>query len=279
VSGYPWLKLWNEALEDDKFDAAADMAGSTVPIATFAFLRACTAANQNENRGSFAGLHLQVIASRCKVPLDEIRRLFQAFRELRMVIGERIANWAKRNSEKAQKRRTANAERVARHRAKQAAVAAQPELDLPSPLQPPDPLQSSITFAAEEEGESQRIPESVSNSESVAAREGSFETDEGIPFGRDAPLEQPPESNVVQITASPAAAAMKAKKKELRRQKVIRFINATRGGEDQRVRLEGMFGCDPIHDDQWWFDKCDAERLLAKWDDVRDKGDSWQRSG
>jgi hypothetical protein len=93
MSAVHWLKLWNETLVDDRFDAAADMAGSTVAVATFAFLRASTAANQNDDRGSFAGLSLQVIASRCKVPLDEIRRLFDAFLELGMIADDRIADW------------------------------------------------------------------------------------------------------------------------------------------------------------------------------------------
>jgi hypothetical protein len=75
------------------------------------------------------------------------------------------------------------------------------------------------------------------------------------------------------MSASPG---LKAKKKEMRRAKVMRFINARYSGEDHRVRMEGMWGADPVHDEQWWFDKCDAERLLANWDDVRDKSDSWQ---
>ncbi len=100
---------------------------------------------------------------------------------------------------------------------------------------------------------------------------------EAVPFGRDAPLEQPHSGNVVKISQSPE---LKAKKKEMRRAKVMRFINATYTDDAHRVRLEGMSGCDPVRDEQWWFDKCDAERILADWDDIRDKdapADGWQR--
>jgi hypothetical protein len=112
-----WLKLRNETLVDDRFDAAVEMAGSTVAVATFAFLRASTAANQNDDRGSFTGLSLQVIASRCKVPLDEIRRLFDAFRELGMIADDRIPDWEERQVCSA-----ADNERQRRHRAKVAAA-------------------------------------------------------------------------------------------------------------------------------------------------------------
>jgi hypothetical protein len=102
-----------------------------------------------------------------------------------------------------------------------------------------------------------------------------FIKEEGIPFGRDAPLEETPDGKVIKIAEIPG---LKAKKKELRRQKVTRFINAIYAGEDHRVRIEGMYGCDPIRDEQWWFDKCDAEMRLAKWDDVRNKHqENWQR--
>jgi hypothetical protein len=96
-------------------------------------------------------------------------------------------------------------------------------------------------------------------------------------FGRYAPLEEEPPARVINIADSPA---VKAKKKELRRQKVMRFITARYAGEDQLIRMLGMMGEDPARDEQWWFDKCDAEMKLAGWDDGRGKPQgSWKKVG
>jgi hypothetical protein len=104
----------------------------------------------------------------------------------------------------------------------------------------------------------------------------SLKKEEAIPFGRDAPLEEPRWRKVIPIADSPA---LKAKKKEQRRQKVMRFVSATYSGEELARRWTGMAGADETRDEQWWFDKCDAEMRLAKWDDIRDKayGNEWQR--
>jgi hypothetical protein len=153
MSEYPWLKLWNEALEDAKFDAAADMAGSTPAVATVAFLRACAYANEHDRKnGSFAGLNLQVIASRLRVPLAEIKRLFDAYRELGMMIGHKLVNWAKRQLGKLPKPRSLGAERTAKWRAAAEARAAQEELKFepaPPPPKPAAELIPSVTFLPE----------------------------------------------------------------------------------------------------------------------------------
>jgi predicted transcriptional regulator len=116
-------------------------------------------------------------------------------------------------------------------------------------------------------------------SESVAAREAleKIETDS---FGRDAPFAQVEltSANVVKFSDG-VGPKLKAQKKELRRQKVMRFINAKYSGEEQWRRMNGMCGGDQVRDEQWWFDKCDAERIVAGWDDVRDRRRSWQRLG
>ncbi len=108
------------------------------------------------------------------------------------------------------------------------------------------------------------------------SQEGYIIKEEGIPFGRDAPLEEPPATKVIKIAEIPG---LKAKMKELRRMKVMRFISATYSGEELARRWTGMVGADPVRDEQWWFDKCDAEMRLAKWDDMRGKTDSWKRVG
>ncbi len=164
MSKFSWLKLWNDAPDDPKFIAAADIAGSTPANAWYAWSKSLTYANGNDPRGSITGLHPQVIASYCRITVEEVKRIFQAFRELRMLIGDRIAKWAKRQTDKvAAKVRSAGAERQARHRAKLAAAAAQGELELgaATPVTPAQgALLSSVTFAAEEE---------VDNSEPVGS--------------------------------------------------------------------------------------------------------------
>jgi hypothetical protein len=97
-----------------------------------AFIKAMTHANQAEDRGSIKGLHPAVVAEVCGATVDEIRRLWQAFRELGMLLGERIANWVKRQV--VEKPRSAVAERVAKHRRKKADDSRQMDLGLPPVL-------------------------------------------------------------------------------------------------------------------------------------------------
>jgi hypothetical protein len=108
----------------------------------------------------------------------------------------------------------------------------------------------------------------------IESQDSKDKKEEAIPFGRDAPLEEPPRAKVVKIADSPT---LKAKKKEARRQKVTRFILATYAGEELERRLNGMLGVDEVRGEQWWFDKCDAERILAKWDDKAAGVGGWRR--
>jgi hypothetical protein len=135
MTGFPWLKLWNETPDDPKFAAAAKMAGTSRSVAVTAFFKALTHANQSEARGSIKGLHPAVVAEVCEAPVDVIQRLWEAFRELGILVGEQIADWAERQGEKIEKPRSANAERVARHRAKKAAAGA-PVARAPAPVTP-----------------------------------------------------------------------------------------------------------------------------------------------
>jgi hypothetical protein len=114
------------------------MAGTTRAVALAAFIKAMTHANQAEDRGSIKGLHPAVVAEVCGATVDEIRRLWQAFRELGMILGERIANWAKRQIEK--KPRSAAAERTAKWRRKKAVDERQLGLGLDT-----EPVTASVT--------------------------------------------------------------------------------------------------------------------------------------
>jgi hypothetical protein len=95
---WPWLKLWNEAPDDAKWLAAAEMACSSRPVVWYTFTKSLTHANQNHPRGSIAGLHPQIIASWCGVPVEEIKRIWESFRELGILVGDQFAKWAKRQA-------------------------------------------------------------------------------------------------------------------------------------------------------------------------------------
>ena len=86
MSNFPWLKLWNEAPDDPKWIAVADLVGCSPQTAFYTFAKAMAYANEHDRRGgSITGLHPQVIASFCRVSLAEISRIFQAFRDLGML--------------------------------------------------------------------------------------------------------------------------------------------------------------------------------------------------
>jgi len=82
--------------------AVADMAGSSPALAWHTFSAALAYANEQPNRGSIAGFNPQIVASFCRVAVDEVRRVIQALRELGILLGERIAKWTKRQVEKDQ---------------------------------------------------------------------------------------------------------------------------------------------------------------------------------
>ena len=143
----------------------------------------------------------------------------------------------------------------------------------PAPAVEMDERQLAFDFAATVSLSCAGVSPMRTEGEAKESQEKYIKKEEAIPFGRDAPLEQPPARNVIKIADSPA---LKAKKKEQRRQKVMRFIAATYSGEESERRWNGMMGLDDVRDEQWWFDKCDAEMILAKWDD-KAGSDGWKR--
>ena len=63
------------------------------------------------------------------------------------------------------------------------------------------------------------------------------------------------------------AAALKANKKELLRQKEYRYVDATMTGEQRSAAIAGLSGADPEHDEQWWLDAIDKKRRAEHWED------------
>jgi uncharacterized protein YdaU (DUF1376 family) len=95
--------------------------------------------------------------------------------------------------------------------------------------------------------------ETTSNSESVAAREEEKKSEQ-VTFGSAAP-------RLVRADARPNATELK----ERARQRCFAFAVGTYAGDALRQRIDGLMGCDPEHNAQWWFDYIDADRKRRKW--------------
>lgn len=67
---------------------------------------------------------------------------------------------------------------------------------------------------------------------------------------------------------SPAASPpLKAHKKEQLRQKLMRFVHATRPPGEVSACFLGLMGEDPEHSAQWWLDTLDLAMRAQHWDD------------
>jgi len=176
MTAYPWLKLWIGTADDPKLRAAARMAGCHKAIAVNAWIAALEYAGEHQDRGSVKGLLPEVLAEICDTTREIAVRLFQAFRELGMLLGERIAKWTKRQTDKPERPRTANAEAVARCRQRKAEKDAQGALDFAMPaFQTISPaFQKTISPAADTEEEREEdSPSGISesnDSESIPQR-------------------------------------------------------------------------------------------------------------
>jgi hypothetical protein len=163
-----WFKHYHGAATDPKFLAAADIACSDPALAFAAFGCALEYASKNPDRGSLAGFNPQIVASFYRRSLDEVRRLLAAFAELGMIVGERVAKWAKRQGAAAVKLATAvssGATRQRRYRARRAAAEREPELpglaaasvtEGATPVTPG--VTERVTSAADRDREQELIP-------------------------------------------------------------------------------------------------------------------------
>jgi hypothetical protein len=213
-----------------------------------------------------------------RLALDEVKRIWAAFIELNMIAFDRLVGWVEQQGvAKVVKAVSAATLRQRRCRARKAEARKAEDLNPEthdaggashaSPSVTPgvtEGVTCHVTVTVEEEGEALREREQV-------LKKGDNSS------GRDAPLGEPqqPSENVVRLSDSDAAkkAALKTKLKEERRSKVMRFIVARYTDEECHRRMNGMLGLDPdpMHDEQWWFDRCDEERTRANWDDVSDR--------
>jgi hypothetical protein len=61
---------------------------------------------------------------------------------------------------------------------------------------------------------------------------------------------------------------VKGQKKELLRQKVMRFAHATMNADARQAAFIGILGEDAEHSAQWWLDTLDQAMRKARWDDA-----------
>jgi hypothetical protein len=104
-----------------------------------------------------------------------------------------------------------------------------------------------------------RKKESKPTSESVAARDADADFSENLngmtPVGRFAPL------------ASASPPPIGSKRKELLRQKLMRFAHSRLPDAKRSAAIFGLSGADPEHDDQWWLDTLDRQMRRSRWND------------
>jgi hypothetical protein len=285
--GERWTKVYENALTDIKYLAIADKTGAPRLLigATFTELLLYTGTHHPDT-GSFEGFDVRVWARWAEASVELIERVLEGLREFGLLVGNAIANWAKRQGKNsiagAEKVVSDGALRQRRYRARKAEETCRAQSE--ECAQPPGPnpethhpgcasrelqeaspsvtlgVTAGITVTVEEEGEALETEVVLKN-------------DEVLP-GRCAPLCEPqPSEKVVQLSDNAALKVKEAEvKKRKRRQKCTRYIKVTYAGEECLRRLAGMAGCDMAHDAQWWFDCIDREREAAKWDDIRDRG-------
>jgi hypothetical protein len=119
-----WFKLWHDALDDVKFLGIADRIQSEPARVFHVFLKLLKRASENEDRGSITGFDDWGEAAWLRIPVEEVRRIVEAIRDIGMIVGDRIAKWAKRQgaaaAKLAQAAVSAGAQRMRRYRRRKA---------------------------------------------------------------------------------------------------------------------------------------------------------------
>jgi hypothetical protein len=126
-----WYKRFHGTAFDPKFKAAAIEARSTRVTAVAVWDATLELASEHEDRGSVSNINLSVIAAGLDLVEDEVRRIWDAFIRLGMIVGERVAKWAKRQGAAAKKLAEAvkpGTIRQRRYRARRAVAESEPEL-------------------------------------------------------------------------------------------------------------------------------------------------------
>jgi hypothetical protein len=160
-----WYKRFHGTAYDPKFTAAAVEAQSTHCNALGVWDALLEETSENEERGSLLGVDLRVVAAGLHLAVDEVKRIWEAFVSLRMIVSERVAKWAKRQGAgiiEAAKTVSAAAQRMRRYRRRKSADARQGDLFAAGECVTSG-VTPGVTVTAEKEGRAQRIPLSCTN--------------------------------------------------------------------------------------------------------------------
>lgn len=179
MSGIEWWKIHHGAPTDLKWLSIADATGSEPMRVWGCFSYACDFASQNEGeRGSIARLELRDFASFARIALDEVKRIFAAFVERGMIVGDRIAKFAKRQGLERVEGSTATAAAIRKRRQRERQKSGGEQMsmflgDAPRIVTPKrdTPRTASVTSTADSEGEKERrsLPSGASPARSPAA--------------------------------------------------------------------------------------------------------------
>ena len=159
-----WYKRFHGTWKDPKFKAAANIAGSTRCEALSVWDAILDESSESDHRGTILNVDRRVIAAGLDLAADLVNRIWDAFVELRMIAGEQIAAWAKRQGAAVQKLAkvvSAGAERVRRHRRNKADAARQGALQLdepPAALHGQESVTSTVTSTTDLDSDKERIP-------------------------------------------------------------------------------------------------------------------------
>jgi len=81
---YEWHKQFHGTVSDPKFTAAAEIAGSEHSRAFAVWIGAADFASANQDRGSVHSIDLRILAAGVRLGLDEVKRIWAAFIELKL---------------------------------------------------------------------------------------------------------------------------------------------------------------------------------------------------
>ena len=113
-----WLMMEVAAPTDPKFRTVAKRARSCPGNAFSLFMEVCAWRKTHPSLAGFVERQLEVMADFLDITLDEAQRLWQAFEDLGMRLGDELRAWTQRQGRSAAERpRSRNAERQARWRA------------------------------------------------------------------------------------------------------------------------------------------------------------------
>jgi hypothetical protein len=177
-----WFKHHHGMCGDEKWLMVAEASGVNRLAVSHIFERLCEHASAAGDRGSIAGFNPYPAAWWCQIPVELVGHVIEAMRGIGVIVGERLANWSKRQEDdtKRSRPRSKGALRTAKWRQNRGAA---------SPSVTASPNVTSPSHVTAEE--TQKVPSSPPTGVDDREREGvcAREPDRDVePEGRDPPL-------------------------------------------------------------------------------------------